>query len=71
MQARAEAVCPIRQFLFNQVFDEIIRQVTINCPERGITLMRVRDERKMTIAAYETVYKKAIEYGIKKQIESE
>lgn len=52
MQARTDAVCPIRQHLFSQVFDEIIRQVTINCPERGLILLRLRDERKMTIAAY-------------------
>lgn len=52
MQARTDAVCPIRQYLFSQVFDEIIRQVTINCPERGLMLLRLRDERKMTMAAY-------------------
>jgi dynein light intermediate chain len=52
MQARTDAVCPIRQHLFSQVFDEIIRQVTLNCPERGLMLLRVRDERKMTIAAH-------------------
>jgi dynein light intermediate chain, axonemal len=52
MQARTDAVCPIRQHLFSQTLDEIIRQVTLNCPERGLMLLRVRDERKMTIAAY-------------------
>jgi dynein light intermediate chain len=56
MQARTDAICPIRQMLFSQVFDEIIRQVTLNCTERGLMLLRVRDERKMTIAANETIY---------------
>ena len=42
-QARDEGICPIREELFSQGFDEIIRQVTINCPERGLLLMRVRD----------------------------
>ena len=36
--------------------DELIRQVTINCAERGILLLRVRDEIRMTIAAYQTLY---------------
>ena len=57
---RETGICPIREELLSQCFDEIIRQVTINCPERGINfynysgllLMRVRDELKMTIAAY-------------------
>lgn len=29
--------------------DEIIRQVTINCSERGLLLLRVRDEMRMTV----------------------
>lgn len=33
--------------------DELIRQVTINCAERGLLLLRVRDEIRMTIAAYQ------------------
>jgi hypothetical protein len=31
-------------------------------------LLRVRDERKMTIAAYQTVYEEGISYGLKKQV---
>ena len=33
--------------------------------------MRVRDELKMTIAAYQTLYLSSINFGIKKQLESE
>jgi hypothetical protein len=33
--------------------DELIRQVTINCAERGLLLLRVRDEMRMSIAAYQ------------------
>ena len=43
-QARESGICPIREELHSQCFDEIIRQVTIDCPERGLLLMRVRDE---------------------------
>lgn len=28
--------------------------------------MRVRDERKMTLAAYETVFQSAVSYGMQK-----
>lgn len=48
-QARETGICPIREELYSQCFDEIIRQVTINCAERGFLLVRVRDEIKMTI----------------------
>ena len=42
-QARTEGISPIREELFSQAFNEIIREVTINSPERGLLLMRVRD----------------------------
>lgn len=57
-QARDAGICPIREELFSQCFDEIIRQVTINSPERGLLLHRVRDEIKMTVAAYQTLYQR-------------
>lgn len=52
-QARETGICPIREELYAQCFDELIRQVTINCAERGLLLLRVRDEIRMTIAAYQ------------------
>ncbi|KAM3132994.1 hypothetical protein pb186bvf_014850 [Paramecium bursaria] len=70
-QARETGICPIREELLSQCFDEIIRQVTINCPERGLLLMRVRDELKMTIAAYQTLYNASVTFGMRKQLQSE
>ena len=34
-QARESGICPVREELFSQCFDEIIRQVTLDNPERG------------------------------------
>ena len=48
-QARETGICPIREELYSQAFDELIREVTINCAERGFLLVRVRDEIKMTV----------------------
>ena len=55
-QARRNGICPVREELFSQCFDEIIRQATLNMPERGLLLLRVRDEIKMTNSAYLTLY---------------
>ena len=41
-QARETGICPVREELYAQCFDELIRQVTINCAERGLLLLRVR-----------------------------
>jgi dynein light intermediate chain, axonemal len=70
-QARETGVCPVREELYAQCFDELIRQITINCAERGLLLLRVRDEARMTIAAYETLYESSIAYGIRKALMAE
>ena len=51
--------------------DELIRQVTINCAERGLLLLRVRDEIRITIAAYQTLYESSVAFGMRKALASE
>ncbi|XP_047343069.1 33 kDa inner dynein arm light chain, axonemal isoform X2 [Vespa velutina] len=70
-QARETGICPVRRELYTQCFDELIRQVTINCAERGLLLLRVRDEIKMTLAAYQTLYQSSIAFGMRKALQAE
>ena len=70
-QARESGICPVREELFSQCFDEIIRQVTLNLPERGLLLLRVRDEIMMTIAAYQTLYQSSVTFAMRKQLQAE
>ena len=70
-QARETGICPVREELYSQCFDELIRQVTINCAERGLLLLRVRDEIRMTTAAYQTLYESSIAFGMRKALMSE
>merc|ERR1719155_429363 len=70
-QARETGICPVREELYAQCFDELIRQVTINCAERGLLLLRVRDEIRMTIAAYQTLYESSVTFGMRKALQAE
>lgn len=70
-QARETGICPVREELYSQTFDELIRQVTINCAERGLLLLRVRDEIRMTIAAYQTLYESSVAFGMRKALQAE
>ncbi|GFH05938.1 uncharacterized protein HaLaN_00485, partial [Haematococcus lacustris] len=70
-QARETGICPVREELYAQCFDELIREVTINCAERGLLLLRVRDETRMTIAAYQTLYESAVAFGMRKALQTE
>lgn len=70
-QARETGICPVRRELYSQCFDELIREVTINCAERGLLLLRVRDEIQMTIAAYQTLYESSVAFGMRKSLQAE
>jgi len=70
-QAREMGLCPIREDIYSQCFDELIRQVAVDCAERGVLLTRVRDEARMTIAAYQTLYESAVAFGIRKTLLAE
>lgn len=70
-QARESGICPVREELYSQCFDELIRQVTLNSPERGMLLLRVRDEIRMTIAAYNTLFQSSVTFGTRKQLDAE
>ncbi|XP_013101756.1 putative inner dynein arm light chain, axonemal [Stomoxys calcitrans] len=69
-QARETGICPIRRELYSQCFDEIIRQVTINCSERGLLLLRIRDEIAMSMEAYETLYCSSVAFGMRKALQA-
>ncbi|XP_007251853.3 axonemal dynein light intermediate polypeptide 1 [Astyanax mexicanus] len=70
-QAREKGICPVRSELYSQCFDELIRQISINCPERGLLLLRVRDEIRMTNTVYQTLHASGMTFGIKKALQAE
>lgn len=70
-KVREIGIDPIRSEIYGQCFDEIIRQVTIDCSARGLLLVRIRDEMKTTIAKFQTLYESAITWGIRKAMEKE
>lgn len=70
-QARETGICAVRRELYTQCFDELIRQVTINCTERGLLLLRIRDEIAMSMEAYETLYCSSVAFGLRKALQSQ
>ncbi|KAG9339542.1 hypothetical protein JZ751_023685, partial [Albula glossodonta] len=70
-QARETGICQVRRDLYTQCFDELIRQETINCTDRGLLLLRVRDEISMCMAAYQTLDESSVAFGIRKVLQAE
>ena len=66
--ARDTGVCPVRSELYAEAFDELIRQVTLQNPEQGLLLLRIRDESYATVDAYRALYSTAVEFGNRKAL---
>eukprot|EP01065_Artemidia_motanka_P003810 TRINITY_DN11816_c0_g1_i1.p2 TRINITY_DN11816_c0_g1~~TRINITY_DN11816_c0_g1_i1.p2 ORF type:complete len:282 (+),score=154.70 TRINITY_DN11816_c0_g1_i1:34-846(+) len=69
--ARETGICPVRSAIYSMCMDELVRQVTVDCAERGLLCMRIRDELRMTVDAHRTLYEASVCYGRKKAVESE
>nr|CEL70940.1 TPA: 33 kda inner dynein arm light chain, putative [Neospora caninum Liverpool] len=76
-QAREYGLCPVREELYSQCFDEILRQdgvilqVTIACAERGLLLHRVRTELRTMTQAYQKLYESSAAFGMRKALQAE
>ena len=65
LEAKETGICTVREQLYSECFDELIRQVTINCLERGILMMLVKTEYENQIKTYQNLYQSSIAYGIR------
>lgn len=70
-KAKETGICLVREELYSQCFDELIRQVTVNCQQRGLLMLRVRNEIRMTIRAYKQLYESSIAFGMRKALHAE
>ncbi|KFG40479.1 putative axonemal dynein light chain p33 [Toxoplasma gondii p89] len=69
--ASETGICPIRYELLLQCFDELIRHVAIQGPERALLLLRLKEEVRVTIAAYEALSEACVNFSSRKQLQSE
>ncbi|GFS90223.1 putative inner dynein arm light chain, axonemal [Nephila pilipes] len=67
-EAREIGICPIRSELYEQCFEELIRQEIVVCPERGRLLRMIQLESKLSQTATISGYESALGYGIQKKL---
>lgn len=66
---RGDGICVQREEVYEQCFDELIRQTTVACPEWGLLLARLRDEMATTRDSYQTLYDMSCSLGMRKVIQ--
>lgn len=61
----------LRYSCFFLYLDELIRQEIINCSERGLLLIYIRDEIQMNTAAHKSLYESSVAFGMRETLLAE
>lgn len=64
--ARPTGYCPIRREIYDDVFCEIIRQITLEEPARGVLLQRLKDECKKSLKVHSSLVQRAQYFSTRK-----
>ncbi|KAG5476137.1 hypothetical protein LSCM4_05095 [Leishmania orientalis] len=62
-------VCPNRERIYNDGLRELIRQVTLLCPERGLLLDELARSMRQSIETYDVLLDSASQYAVRKSTE--
>ncbi|CAN0074685.1 unnamed protein product, partial [Phaeothamnion confervicola] len=62
-QARAYPICAARERVFSELLSELLRQVCLECPERGLLLLRARDQLRLTLEARIELHRDSVALG--------
>ncbi|CAM39376.1 conserved hypothetical protein [Leishmania braziliensis MHOM/BR/75/M2904] len=62
-------VCPNRERIYNDGLRELIRQVTLLCPERGLLLDELARSMRESIETYDVLLDSANQYAVRKSTE--
>lgn len=65
-KARETGICNVREELYSECFDELIRQITINCIQRGELLNHIKEQMKETTNYYQKLYESAMAFVMRK-----
>lgn len=64
--ARPTGYCPIRREIYDDVFCEIIRQITLEEPARGVLLQRLKDECQKSLRVHSSLVQRAQYFSTRK-----
>ena len=68
--ARPVGMCPIREPIYVDCFEELIRQVTLDCIERGQLLNRVKQDLEERTKSLQNLYVSATAFGMRKALQT-
>lgn len=70
-EALPVGICLAREEIYTDLFNEVVRQVTVDCGERGILLNKVKLDISARVESLKKLYESSIKFGIRKSISIE
>ncbi|CAF3357690.1 unnamed protein product [Rotaria socialis] len=67
-QALEIGLCKKRRRIYNDLFDELIRSITLQCTERGLLLARIKNEYLQWMNTYEELYASGMAYALRQYL---
>ena len=61
-------ICPKRRRIYEDLFDELIRTIALQCFERGFLLARIKNEYVRWMSTYEEIYLSGMAYGLRQYL---
>lgn len=71
MGGKSTGICPIRSMLYSECFLEVIRQVTAECWERGLLLLKIHAERVESQTAHRDLFESRTGYAFRLALKGE
>jgi dynein light intermediate chain len=61
-------LCPIRRRIYDDLFDELIRIIILQCSERGLLLGRIKNAYVQWMNTYEELYSSGMAYSLRQYL---
>ena len=71
VSGKSTGICPVRSMLYGECFLEVIRQVTAECWERGLLLLKVHAERVESQRAHRELFESRTGYAFRLALKGE
>ena len=70
-KCKSQGICEIRNEIYFETLNEMIRQISIDCPERGILLALIRNEISNSISNYKRLFDNSQAFAMRRELSAE
>ena len=70
-KCKSQGIYEIRNEIYLETLNEMIRQISIDCPERGILLALIRNEITKSISNYKRLFNNSQAFAVRRELSAE